>query len=417
MTKRSLFFIVSMFLLILTGYSSTLRDTSEEVIGLRSEVLKYSSMAYTEFLDAGGKEAELYHENRFVSNAYDLEAEVIFIGIYDEDLEESILSENDRCLRLQGTVESLFNGITEKMSQELFLEMLSKQYSLDYSYEEGAGTTYYISDHYLHIVCDPLDENGTELTIDIDINDSEQMEEKTACWINFIADNEQEDEDNLSQSETVPGNDFVLYHDILQLYSQSFLEKWDEDKNVQNNLVRSITYPYWIENTDDIFNKEGFAFIDLNKDGINELLLGWIGNEFWNMDEGYFFAGYTIIDEEIVLAIEGWNRNQYVIGKDGYIYNSGSLGASDSTYLKLNFNTNYENYLEPVEKIQSQYDSDTDIWWEYATNPEGLKRIEQSGKHEDLRISQEDALAIGKAWMESGEKLDYTLFSDYIATE
>lgn len=216
--------------------------------------------------------------------------------------------------------------------------------------------------------------------------------------------------------EAVGDKNQILYRDILDLYVQAISEQWDADKYSENNLISAIVRPYWLGYTEDALNKEGFAFLDVNGDGIDELLLGWVGNEFWNMDDGYFFALYTIADKEIIMAVEGWERNRYVIGEDGYLYNSGSSGANDSCYLKYKFNMNYEDFLEPIEELYSK-DSANSVWWEHVTNPKAIGKIEHTEKQEDLLIDEEEAYAIGEAWMKSGIEIDYTLFSEYKACE
>ncbi|MFT3985492.1 MAG: hypothetical protein QM697_16435 [Lachnospiraceae bacterium] len=220
-----------------------------------------------------------------------------------------------------------------------------------------------------------------------------------------------------SQDETGTDNP---YKDILDLYYQALYEhqtnpkQWQPDKYyTEHNLVASVLNPYWSwENTDDILIKEGFAFLDLNEDGIDELVIGWIGNEFWNMNDGYVFAIYTIVDGKVVLAVEGWDRNRYVIGTDGYLYCNGSSGAAETTYIKYRFSLEEEGFLEPLEEVYSQANA-YGGWWEHITEPDDIGTIEYSGQHEELVIDAEEAYAIGDGWMESGIAINYTLFDQY----
>ncbi len=212
------------------------------------------------------------------------------------------------------------------------------------------------------------------------------------------------------------------YKDILDLYyqalyeHQTYPEQWQPDKYyAEHNLVSSIVGPYWSwGNTDGILAKEGFAFLDLNEDGVDELVIGWIGNEFWNMDDGYVFAIYTIVDGEVVLAVEGWDRCRYVIGADGYLYCNSSGGSTETTYIKYRFSLEEEDFLEPVEEVYSQGNAYGE-WWEHITKPDDIGTIEYSGQHEELVIDEEEALAIGDGWMESGTAINYTLFEQSAA--
>jgi hypothetical protein len=234
--------------------------------------------------------------------------------------------------------------------------------------------------------------------------------------------NSQVTEDLQAQSDEV-SDISNPYKDILDKYYQAIYEHqtnpeqwdWDDGNYAEKGLLYEIVNPYWSwENTENMLSKVGFAFVDLNEDGIDELVLGWIGNEFWNMDEGYVFAVYTIVDGKATLAIEGWERCLYVIGKDGYLYNSGSSGSEESIYTKYSFSLEREDFLEPVEEIYSYYSyDDNKKLWEHITNPEDINVIEYKEKHQDLLIDENKALTMGEAWMESGIEIDYTLFSVY----
>jgi beta-lactamase regulating signal transducer with metallopeptidase domain len=208
------------------------------------------------------------------------------------------------------------------------------------------------------------------------------------------------------------GDNLNPYKDILDKYYQAIYEHQTNpeqfDVNNYGGLILSIVNPYWaLENEQNILSMVGFAYVDLNEDGIDELALGWIDNEFWNMDEGYVFAVYTIVDGKAALAIEGWERCLYVIGKDGYLYNSGSSGADESTYTKYKFSLEKEDFLEPVEEFYSYYSYDgNEKLWEHITNPEDINVI-------DLLTDEDEAETMGESWMESGIEIDYTLFEDY----
>jgi hypothetical protein len=213
------------------------------------------------------------------------------------------------------------------------------------------------------------------------------------------------------------------YKDILDEYYQAIYEHqtnseqwdWNTSNYAEKGLLYDIVNPYWSwENTENMLSKVGFAFVDLNEDSIDELVLGWIGNEFWNMDEGYVFAVYTTVDDKAILAVEGWARCLYVIGKDGYLYNSGSSGAAESTYTKYKFSLEREDFLEPVEEVYSYYSyDDNEELWEHITNPEDIGVIEYTEKHQNLLIDGDEAYTMGESWMKSGIEIDYTLFCDY----
>lgn len=206
------------------------------------------------------------------------------------------------------------------------------------------------------------------------------------------------------------------YKEILDLYYQALFERLISQEPeldqyyMEYNLPYSILAPYWAwESSENILSREGFAFLDLNDDGVEELLLGWADNEFWNMDEGYVFAVYTIVEGDVVLALEGWERCLYVIGEDGYLYKFGSSSVWEGNYTKYRFNSQYEDFLEPVEEIYSYMDRKVNsmgtVCWQHKTHPVEVGAVES--------LEREEALAIGEEWMTSGRELEYILFSQY----
>lgn len=129
----------------------------------------------------------------------------------------------------------------------------------------------------------------------------------------------------------------------------------------QPALVAAVVNPDWIwGKLAGLRCGIGCARMDLNGDGVEELVLGWLDAELWNMDEGYVFAIYTLVDGQPVLAVEGWERNRYVVGEDGYLYNAGSSGADQHEGNKYRFDPSRADFLELVEQT---HDVETEDRW------------------------------------------------------
>ena len=111
-----------------------------------------------------------------------------------------------------------------------------------------------------------------------------------------------------------------------------------------------------------------------------ELLLGWVGNDIWNLDDGYVFAIYTLAEGQPVLAVEGWERSTYVLGEDGFLYHCGSSGAGRTQWNKYRFDSTDPDFLEEVEQV---------------SEPE----------------NGQEAVAVGDAWMASGVSIPCTTFA------
>ena len=209
---------------------------------------------------------------------------------------------------------------------------------------------------------------------------------------------------------------FLPYSNILNDYYYAISEHEQDNSHWELSaagLVSSIVNPYWAwEDSSSLLSKTGFAILDLNGDGISELLLGWIDAPAQNMSEGYVFAVYTMIDEQIVLAVEGWERNIYYIGADLYIYNRGSNSAFSSIATKNVFSPTYDKYLQPCEMIYSQL-YDGGIRWERLTNSSSIPNININVPHEELLIDKETADSILNMWFSNNTDIHSYSFSEY----
>ncbi len=202
------------------------------------------------------------------------------------------------------------------------------------------------------------------------------------------------------------------YQEVLDIYYQVLYDRQisgGEAFAVPDNgydFAISVFNPYWSwESAENILSKEGYAFLDLDGNGVEELLIGWIGEEFWNMTEGYVFAIYTLVEGKPVLAIEGWERCLYVVGEDGYLYQSGSYSSWENYYTKCRFNPEYEDYLEPVKEIYSYMGVNGEQDWKYKGKPAEDSAAES--------MDGEAARGLGEEWMNGGRRLEYTLFREY----
>ena len=71
----------------------------------------------------------------------------------------------------------------------------------------------------------------------------------------------------------------------------------------------------------------GYALIDLDKDGTNEL---FFGENYPDTSETILYDMYTIQNGQLVHVFDGWDRNRYYISTDGSILNRGSGSAFES---------------------------------------------------------------------------------------
>lgn len=206
-----------------------------------------------------------------------------------------------------------------------------------------------------------------------------------------------------------PYKDSDPYAVILDQYYNALAAK-QNGADEESSLPASVINPYWSWEGDrkkELLSKIGYAFYDLNADGIQELLIGWIDNEFWNLEDGYVFAVYTL-DASLeygipFLALEGWERNLYMIGNDGHsLYRIGSGGAADSSYQKGVFDPAEETFMRIDEELYTQWSGEKqEIEWYYVQ--EGIEVV----------MDREQALKLEEQWEASGRNLEYQVFADW----
>lgn len=160
---------------------------------------------------------------------------------------------------------------------------------------------------------------------------------------------------------------------------------------------------------------EGFTFMDLDEDGTDELLIAALGSDFMDNTRAYVLAVYCLKDGAPVLAIEGWERNRYIIGNDGYIYNSGSAGAAYGVCTKYVYDTDVNGYLKMTERYYT-FDDGNGIEARHVTDPEDTE-IGFTGEHNGEAATNEEYREARSEWAQLGIRIDYTPFSQYQYTE
>ena len=148
----------------------------------------------------------------------------------------------------------------------------------------------------------------------------------------FRSGNDADDEDE----EASGAYDYEsVYAPILSETEEILTAGYDYDKDYKyysTGLMERCMYP-----EDDILSEViGYTYMDVNGDDIPELLIG--ENDGYEYDDtqyvSYIYSGYTIIDDKPVLFVEGWARNRYHWMGDGYFFNTGSGGASNTIFGK-----------------------------------------------------------------------------------
>ena len=125
----------------------------------------------------------------------------------------------------------------------------------------------------------------------------------------------------------------TVYAPVLSEIKEVLTSGYDYEKDyayISTGLMERCMYP-----EDDVLPEViGYTYTDINGDDIPELLIG--ENDGYEYDDtqyvSYIYSGFTIIDDEPVLFLEGWARNRYHWMGDGYFFNTGSGGAMNTIF-------------------------------------------------------------------------------------
>ena len=218
----------------------------------------------------------------------------------------------------------------------------------------------------------------------------------------------------LSGKEDSGGKDVAeKYASVLTSYHTALKEEWEPGKLAEEGFSPLARYCYG----EDVLDKVGYAFLDLDGDGIEELLIGAIGGDDFIRQQ--VFELYCMEGGVPKQVFTGMERNRYYLCREGGSYiiiNEGSSSASDG---KWSCNVVREGKLFPVQTIVYDGSGETIIYGDLA-DPE---HPEESASGEDavwgsrMEAEEEDAQAVIRAYEEYRIVPEYVPFSDFQTTK
>ena len=169
-----------------------------------------------------------------------------------------------------------------------------------------------------------------------------------------------------------------LYNDILSKHVQAIISKRDSDwleKHEMSYMYNVVSQG--VKKGENVLDKIGYVYYDVNYDGIEELLIGEISEGEW---KGVVYDIYTMVNREPKHVVSGGERNRYYVCDDSFICNEYSSGANESGTLVYIL---VENSTELYPQVSFKYDAYTNpdkpwfITYGNALNEDSWKNVDE----------------------------------------
>lgn len=160
-----------------------------------------------------------------------------------------------------------------------------------------------------------------------------------------------------------------MYSDVIATFVTAIEEKWDSDKLEQENMSPEYNA---ISVTDDAMETVGYAYLDVNNDGIDELLIGEIADGDY---KGTVYDIFTMVDRKPAHVVSGSARDRYYPLEYGMIINEGSGGADDSEWQTYDIEPNTTNLLPQLGVKMDGYENADKPWFVNYAEPDNWENI------------------------------------------
>lgn len=151
------------------------------------ELLEYRDMNYGEFREKSGREAEFLHGTFYFALLEERDICAVFSGEYDEEEAGAVLTDESECIRLEGRLGELLTGFDSEMEAEEFAAGLvpAGETAPAYHEEEGAGTAYYVADHYLAVEIDSDGDSENDVVLEISLDENDRISPDSYAWMRW----------------------------------------------------------------------------------------------------------------------------------------------------------------------------------------------------------------------------------------
>ena len=181
-----------------------------------------------------------------------------------------------------------------------------------------------------------------------------------------------------------------LYKKEIEKHITAIKENWDATKLENEHM--STMYALMASGDGNVLDGVGYAYKDLNVDGIEELIIGEVND---NTDSEMYDV-YTMVNGKAEHVLSGWDRNRYYSYDSGLIVNEYSDGAdssgvavyaltSNSTELFPQLSFKYDGYTDENKPWFIAYNKNGDDWdYKPAEEAEFNQFQERFSKHDKI---------------------------------
>ena len=159
----------------------------------------------------------------------------------------------------------------------------------------------------------------------------------------------------------------------------------------------------------------GYTYVDLNSDGIFELIFGIVNGDEWTPTT-IFERVYTLIDNKPVHVFEGGSRCYLWLGDDGSIYETGSGGAAYWGMWRYHFDPS-QVAPEGTDWGSEGFVADEflGMWEEYVhIEGEDAQEPDDTAQKSEYKILDDEYETLSEEWEERVVDIDWLLMSDYL---
>ncbi len=153
--------------------------------------------------------------------------------------------------------------------------------------------------------------------------------------------------DKDTEKDSEPDVDYeAVYAPVIDRIRTTIENGFDPDKeyaNIPTGIIEQLMYA----DKNEMLASFGYEIIDVNEDGIPELLIGRNDDysEYGEEDRCYIVAGYSYDGAETYQFLEGWVRSAYWWLGDGNFFYFGSGGAATSIFGECYLDKDSKNFI------------------------------------------------------------------------